>query len=89
MDYFLEIFDTIVGVLVFAVIVGSVGNVVTAMNRRRAEIQQLMDGIKFYMNYRFIYRHQLILMQFIHKIKNPQNKKFNAVRTIFCLNKNF
>lgn len=49
---FLEIFDTIVGVLVFAVIVGSVGNVVTTMHRGKAEIQQLMDGIKFYMDYR-------------------------------------
>ncbi|KAL7072839.1 hypothetical protein ACQ4LE_007863 [Meloidogyne hapla] len=48
----LEIFDTIVGVLVFAVIVGSVGNVVSTMNRGRAEIQQLNDGIKFYMKYR-------------------------------------
>uniref|UniRef100_A0A915DYX4 Cyclic nucleotide-binding domain-containing protein n=1 Tax=Ditylenchus dipsaci TaxID=166011 RepID=A0A915DYX4_9BILA len=51
---FLEVFDSIVGVLVFAVIVGSVGNVVTTMNRGRAEIQQLMDGIKFYMNYRHV-----------------------------------
>lgn len=55
-----------VGVLVFAVIVGSVGNVVrnfvlkkkienfsvSTMNRSRAEHQQLNDGIKFYMNYR-------------------------------------
>ncbi|KAI1732989.1 cyclic nucleotide-binding domain-containing protein [Ditylenchus destructor] len=49
---FLEVFDTIIGVLVFAVIVGSVGNVVVTMNRSRAEVQQLMDGIKFYMNYR-------------------------------------
>nr|CAD2173065.1 unnamed protein product [Meloidogyne enterolobii] len=48
----LEIFDTIVGVLVFAVIVGSVGNVVSTMNIGRAEIQQLNDGIKFYMKYR-------------------------------------
>lgn len=48
----LEIMDTISGVLVFAVIVGSVGNVVVTMNKARAEYQNLMDGIKFYMNYR-------------------------------------
>lgn len=54
LHYLLEIFDTIVGVLVFAVIVGSVGNVVTTMNRGRSEVQQLLDGIKFYMNYRLI-----------------------------------
>jgi cyclic nucleotide gated channel len=37
----LEIFDTIVGILVFAVIVGSVGNVITMMNRQRDEFQVL------------------------------------------------
>ncbi|KAI6175755.1 CGMP-gated cation channel alpha-1 [Aphelenchoides bicaudatus] len=49
---YLEIVDTVVGVLVFAVIVGSVGNVVVTMNRDRAQVQGLTDGIKFYMNYR-------------------------------------
>ncbi|KAI6187202.1 CGMP-gated cation channel alpha-1 [Aphelenchoides besseyi] len=49
---YLEILDTIVGVLVFAVIVGSVYNVVVHMNMGRAQVQQLMDGIKFYMHYR-------------------------------------
>ncbi|KAL3081212.1 hypothetical protein niasHT_039487 [Heterodera trifolii] len=52
MHNFLEIFDTIIGVLVFAVIVGSVGNAVSTMNLTRSELQQLNDGIKFYMNYR-------------------------------------
>ncbi|KAH7729920.1 cyclic-nucleotide gated cation channel [Aphelenchoides avenae] len=52
MHNFLEIFDTIAGVLIFAVIVGSVGNVVVTMNRDRVEAQQLMDGIKLYMNFR-------------------------------------
>lgn len=56
MHNYLEIIDTIVGVLVFAVIVGSVGNVVVTMNRDRTQVQQLMDGIKFYMNYRFAFR---------------------------------
>lgn len=54
MHNYLEIVDTIVGVLVFAVIVGSVGNVVVTMNRDRAQVQGLMDGIKFYMNYRLV-----------------------------------
>lgn len=53
MHNFLEIFDTIAGVLIFAVIVGSVGNVVVTMNRDRVEAQQLMDGIKLYMNFRY------------------------------------
>lgn len=55
MHNYLEIVDTIVGVLVFAVIVGSVGNVIVTMNRDRVQVQQLMDGIKFYMNYRQVF----------------------------------
>lgn len=55
MHNFLEIFDTIAGVLIFAVIVGSVGNVVVTMNRDRVEAQQLMDGIKLYMNFRYLH----------------------------------
>lgn len=48
----LEVFDTIVGMLIFAVIVGSVGNVVATINKDKTEFQNLMDGLKFYMNYR-------------------------------------
>ncbi|VDD91275.1 unnamed protein product [Enterobius vermicularis] len=48
----LEIIDTLIGLLVFATIVGSVGAVVLMMSRKQAEFQQLLDGIKFYMNYR-------------------------------------
>ena len=49
---FLEIVDTLLGMLIFAVIVGSVGNVVATMNRTQTQYQNLMDGLKFYMNYR-------------------------------------
>uniref|UniRef100_A0A7E4UTX1 Cyclic nucleotide-binding domain-containing protein n=1 Tax=Panagrellus redivivus TaxID=6233 RepID=A0A7E4UTX1_PANRE len=48
----LEIFDTIIGMLIFAVIVGSVGNVVATMNKDKTDFQNLMDGLKFYMTYR-------------------------------------
>uniref|UniRef100_A0AC35ERH7 Cyclic nucleotide-binding domain-containing protein n=1 Tax=Panagrolaimus sp. PS1159 TaxID=55785 RepID=A0AC35ERH7_9BILA len=50
----LEVFDTIVGMLIFAVIVGSVGNVVATMNKDKTEFQNLMDGLKFYMDYRHV-----------------------------------
>lgn len=52
---FLEIFDTILGMLIFAVIVGNVGNVVATMNRTQTQYQNLMDGLKFYMNYRLVH----------------------------------
>lgn len=48
----LEVIDTLIGVLIFAVIVGSVGNVVSTMNQDQTDFQDTLDGIKFYMNYR-------------------------------------
>uniref|UniRef100_A0A8R1DVL1 Cyclic nucleotide-binding domain-containing protein n=1 Tax=Caenorhabditis japonica TaxID=281687 RepID=A0A8R1DVL1_CAEJA len=48
----LEIFDTLIGVLVFATIIGSVGNVVTQMSQNVNDFREMMDGIKFYMKYR-------------------------------------
>ncbi|CCD65345.3 Cyclic nucleotide-binding domain-containing protein [Caenorhabditis elegans] len=48
----LEVFDTLIGVLVFATIIGSVGSVVTQMSQTVNEFRQMMDGIKFYMKYR-------------------------------------
>lgn len=56
MHNFLEIFDTIAGVLIFAVIVGSVGNVVVTMNRDRVEAQNLLDGVKLYFVVRWVLR---------------------------------
>uniref|UniRef100_A0A183EDR4 Cyclic nucleotide-binding domain-containing protein n=1 Tax=Gongylonema pulchrum TaxID=637853 RepID=A0A183EDR4_9BILA len=47
-----QVVDTLIGLLVFAVIVGSVGSVVSTMNRNQTEFQDTLDGIKFYMNYR-------------------------------------
>uniref|UniRef100_A0A0N5AUU8 Cyclic nucleotide-binding domain-containing protein n=1 Tax=Syphacia muris TaxID=451379 RepID=A0A0N5AUU8_9BILA len=48
----LEIINTLIGVLVFAIIVGFVGGTVLQMNQKQSDFQQLLDGIKFYMNYR-------------------------------------
>ncbi|KAF1759603.1 hypothetical protein GCK72_016070 [Caenorhabditis remanei] len=48
----LEIFDTLIGVLVFATIIGGVGSVVTQMSQNVNMFREMMDGIKFYMKYR-------------------------------------
>ncbi|KJH42241.1 transporter, cation channel family protein [Dictyocaulus viviparus] len=48
----LEVVDTLIGVLVFATIIGGVGSVVTQMNEDVYDFRQKMDGIKFYMKYR-------------------------------------
>ncbi|VDN03694.1 unnamed protein product [Thelazia callipaeda] len=49
----LELIDTLIGLLIFAVIVGSVGSVVSSMNKEKSDFQEILDGIKFYMNYRY------------------------------------
>ncbi|KAJ1368548.1 hypothetical protein KIN20_029702 [Parelaphostrongylus tenuis] len=50
----LEVIDTLIGVLVFATIIGGVGSVVTQMNEDVYDFRQKMDGIKFYMKYRLV-----------------------------------
>lgn len=51
-EYVFVVADFLVGVLIFATIVGNVGSMITNMNRERAEFQQRMDGIKRYMTMR-------------------------------------
>ena len=51
-EYVFVILDFLVGVLIFATIVGMVGGIITNMNVRRAEFQERLDNIKQYMGYR-------------------------------------
>ena len=44
--------DFLIGVLIFATIVGNVGSMITNMNQARSEFQHKMDGIKQYMEFR-------------------------------------
>ena len=44
--------DFLVGVLIFATIVGNVGSMITNMNKSNAEFQHKMDGVKQYMEFR-------------------------------------
>ena len=48
-QFLFVVFDFLVGVLIFATIVGNVGSMITNMNISRSEFQQRMDGIKQYM----------------------------------------
>uniref|UniRef100_A0A1I7WUX9 Cyclic nucleotide-binding domain-containing protein n=1 Tax=Heterorhabditis bacteriophora TaxID=37862 RepID=A0A1I7WUX9_HETBA len=50
----LEVIDTLIGVLVFATIIGGVGSVVTQMNQEIYDFREKMDAIKFYMKYRIV-----------------------------------
>uniref|UniRef100_A0A158PAG3 Cyclic nucleotide-binding domain-containing protein n=1 Tax=Angiostrongylus cantonensis TaxID=6313 RepID=A0A158PAG3_ANGCA len=46
-----EICDTLLGLVLFAVIVGDVGNMVTTMNMKRSNFEEILDGCKSYMVY--------------------------------------
>uniref|UniRef100_A0A0K0EJI7 Cyclic nucleotide-binding domain-containing protein n=1 Tax=Strongyloides stercoralis TaxID=6248 RepID=A0A0K0EJI7_STRER len=47
-----EILDTLVGLCVFAAIVGDVGNMISSMNDQKSKFEEKLDGCKQYMRYR-------------------------------------
>ncbi|XP_061816472.2 cyclic nucleotide-gated channel rod photoreceptor subunit alpha [Nerophis lumbriciformis] len=51
-EYFFVVTDFLVGVLIFATIVGNVGSMITNMNAARADFQARIDAIKQYMSFR-------------------------------------
>uniref|UniRef100_A0A1I8FT36 Cyclic nucleotide-binding domain-containing protein n=1 Tax=Macrostomum lignano TaxID=282301 RepID=A0A1I8FT36_9PLAT len=51
-EYAFMTVDFLVGVLIFAVVVGNVGSMITNMNAARTEFQMRMDGVKRYMEFR-------------------------------------
>ena len=51
-EFVFVVVDFLIGVLIFATIVGNVGSMITNMNQARQEFQQKMDGVKRYMEFR-------------------------------------
>ncbi|XP_064483054.1 cyclic nucleotide-gated cation channel alpha-3-like [Ornithodoros turicata] len=51
-EYLFVVIDFLVGVLIFATIVGNVGSMITNMNAARADFQHRMDSVKQYMEFR-------------------------------------
>ncbi|KAK3577023.1 hypothetical protein CHS0354_003091 [Potamilus streckersoni] len=51
-EFLFIVVDFLIGVLIFATIVGNVGSMISNMNATRAEFQQKMDGVKQYMEFR-------------------------------------
>ncbi|KFZ60089.1 Cyclic nucleotide-gated channel cone photoreceptor subunit alpha, partial [Antrostomus carolinensis] len=51
-EYLFVVVDFLVGVLIFATIVGNVGSMISNMNASRAEFQAKVDSIKQYMQFR-------------------------------------
>ncbi|XP_036355014.1 cyclic nucleotide-gated channel rod photoreceptor subunit alpha-like [Octopus sinensis] len=53
-EHFFVVLDFLIGVLIFATIVGNIGSMVTNINSSRIEFQQSMDGVKQYMELRHV-----------------------------------
>ncbi|CAL1283125.1 unnamed protein product [Larinioides sclopetarius] len=51
-EYLFVVVDFLVGVLIFATIVGNIGSMITNMNAARAEFQSKMDNVKQYLEFR-------------------------------------
>ena len=51
-EYLFVVVDFLIGVLIFATIVGNVGSMISNMNAAKSEFQQRMDGVKRYMELR-------------------------------------
>lgn len=51
-EYFFVVIDFLVGILIFATIVGNIGSMISNMNAARAEFQARIDAIKQYMQFR-------------------------------------
>ncbi|KHJ79685.1 hypothetical protein OESDEN_20661, partial [Oesophagostomum dentatum] len=49
-----EILDTVIGMVIFAAIMGSVADLVAKANKVKADWQQRMDGLKQFMTYRLV-----------------------------------
>ena len=55
-EYLFVTVDFLIGVLIFATIVGNVGSMISNMNAEKADFQQKMDGVKRYMEFRKVGR---------------------------------
>ncbi|XP_067132520.1 cyclic nucleotide-gated channel alpha-3-like [Centruroides vittatus] len=51
-EYVFVVIDFLIGVLIFATIVGNVGSMITNMNAVRSDFQRRMDNVKQYMEFR-------------------------------------
>ncbi|XP_076365887.1 cyclic nucleotide-gated channel alpha-3-like isoform X1 [Tachypleus tridentatus] len=51
-EYLFVVIDFLIGVLIFATIVGNVGSMISSMNAKRAEFQSKMDSVKQYLEFR-------------------------------------
>lgn len=83
-EYIFVIFDFLIGVLIFATIVGNVGSMITNMNASRAEFQSRMDAVKQFMEFRKVSKEleKRVIKWFDYLWSNKQSLDEEAVTSI-------
>jgi len=81
LEYFFVTIDFLVGVLIFATIVGNIGSMITNMNASRAEFRNKMDAIKQYMSFRKVGKdlEQRVIKWFDYLWSNKQSMDEKSV----------
>lgn len=83
-EYLFVVVDFLIGILIFATIVGNVGSMISNMNAARVEFQSRMDAVKQYMEFRKV-SHDLehrVIKWFDYLWSNKQSMDEEAVTSI-------
>ena len=80
-EYLFVTIDFLLGVLIFATIVGNIGSMITNMNASRADFRNKMDAIKQYMSFRKVGKdlEQRVIKWFDYLWSNKQSMDEQSV----------
>lgn len=83
-EYLFVVLDFLMGILIFATIVGNVGSMISNMNAARVEFQQRMDAVKQYMELRKVSKdlEHRVVKWFDYLWSNKQSLDEDAVTAI-------
>jgi len=83
-EYLFVVVDFLIGLLIFATIVGNIGSMITNMNAARAEFQHKMDSVKQWMKFRKVNKEleERIIKWFDYLWANRQTLDEDAVTSI-------
>lgn len=83
-EYLFVVIDFLIGLLIFATIVGNIGSMITNMNAARADFQHKMDSVKQWMKFRRVNKEleERIIKWFDYLWANRQTLDEDAVTAI-------
>lgn len=83
-EYLFVVIDLLLGMLIFATIVGNIGSMITSMNAARADFQHKMDSVKQWMKFRKVNKEleERIIKWFDYLWANRQTLDEDAVTAI-------